>query len=107
MVYKEGKNLVSDERSVEMAKSISLNDWKAERSSGSFSTYSAVDNETGLILRLYKESHADGRENYGLSVYKMQSYANGERQEKCVGGALNSDYAHRLFQAVDLNCVRR
>ena len=107
MAYKEGKNLVSDEQSVAIAKKIPLNDWKAECSGGTLYTFSAVDNETGMTLKVYKEPHGRDRENYGLSVYKIQSYANGERLEKCVGGALNSDYAHRLFKAIELNCARK
>ena len=107
MVYKEGKNTVSDKQSVEIAKRIPLNDWKAERSGGTFCIFSAVDNETGMTLKLYKEPHGRDRGNYGISVYRVQACANGEKLEKCIGGVLNSDYAHRLFQAVDLNCVRR
>ena len=106
-VYKEGKNLVSDKQSVEIAKRISLNDWKAERSGGTLYVFSAVDNETGMMLKVYKEPHGRDRENYGLSVYKIQSYANGEKQEKCMGGALNNDYARRLFRAIELNCARK
>ena len=107
MVYKEGKNLVSDKQSVEIAKRIPLNDWKAERSGGTLYVFSAVDNETGMTLKLYREPHGRDGGNYGISVYRVQACANGEKMEKCVGGVLNSDYARRLFRAVDLNCVRK
>ena len=107
MTYREGTNTVSDKQSVEMAKRIPLNDWKAERSGGILYIFSAVDNETGMVLKVYKEPHGRDRENYGLAAYKVQSYANGERQEKCVGGALSNDYAQRLFQAIELNCARK
>ena len=107
MAYKEGKKLVSDKQSVEIAKRIPLNDWKAESSGGTLYTYSAVDNETGIMLKLYKEPHGRDNGNYGLSAYRIQTCANGEKLEKCVGGALNNDYARKLFQAVELNSMRK
>ena len=107
MAHTEGKNLVSDKQSVEIAKRIPLNGWKAERSGGTLYVFSAVDNETGMMLKVYKEPHDQRRENYGISVYRIQACANGEKLEKCIGGALSSDYASRLFQAIELNCVRK
>lgn len=107
MAYKEGKNLISDEQSVAIAKKIPLNDWKGECSGGTLYTFSAVDNETGLKLKVYKEPHVHGDGNYGISVYKIQNYANRERLEKCVGGVLNSDYARVLFRTIELNVVRK
>ena len=107
MAHTEGKKIVGDRQYVEIAKRIPLNNWKAESSGRPFSIYSAVDNETGMVLKVYKEAHGQERENYGLSAYKIQAYANGEKQDKCIGGALSSDYASRLFQAIELNCVRK